>query len=29
MCRVQHGVHPQQAEAGRLFAETRARLLAD
>ncbi|HBD39897.1 MULTISPECIES: formimidoylglutamate deiminase [Cupriavidus] len=29
MCRVQHGVHPQQADAGRLFAETRARLLAD
>ncbi|WP_019451791.1 formimidoylglutamate deiminase [Cupriavidus sp. BIS7] len=27
--RVQHGVHPQQAEAGRLFAEARARLLAD
>ena len=28
-CRVQHGVHPQQAEAGRQFAEARARLLAD
>jgi len=28
-CRVQHGVHPQQAEAGRLFAEARAHLLAD
>ncbi|MBV8272237.1 MAG: formimidoylglutamate deiminase [Cupriavidus sp.] len=27
--RVQHGVHPQQAEAGRLFAEARAHLLAD
>jgi formimidoylglutamate deiminase len=28
-CRVQHGVHPQQVDAGRLFAEARARLLAD
>lgn len=28
-CRVQHGAHPQQADAGRLFAEARARLLAD
>lgn len=28
-CRLQHGVHPLQADAGRLFAEARARLLAD
>lgn len=27
--RLQHGVHPLQGDAGRLFAEARARLLAD
>lgn len=29
VCRVRHGVHPQQADAGQRFAEARARLLAD
>ncbi|MGO4302978.1 formimidoylglutamate deiminase [Cupriavidus sp. RAF12] len=28
-CRVQHGVHAQQADAGRLFAAARAHLMAD
>lgn len=28
-CRVQHGVHPQQTDAARLFVEARAGLLAD
>jgi formimidoylglutamate deiminase len=28
-CRVQHGVHPQQADAARLFVDARAGLLAD